>query len=88
MEDWVGTVTDVATAGGFCALVWYLIVKHIPRIEDRHQLERKQLVEDMMTRFETMHKDLVSLNISYQELVREVMKGNHGSGKNKSGPAN
>lgn len=37
---WVGPIIQLATAGGFGALVWYLVVKHIPTIEDRHKDER------------------------------------------------
>lgn len=40
--NWVGPIIQLVTAGGFGALVWYLVVKHIPAIEERHRLERAQ----------------------------------------------
>ena len=30
----------IVTNGGFGALVWYLIVKHLPAVEKRHEAER------------------------------------------------
>lgn len=43
--DWVQSIIQLVTAGGFGALVWYLIVKHIPAIDLRHQKERKEMLE-------------------------------------------
>ena len=40
--NWVGPVIQLVTAGGFGALVWYLIVKHIPAIDERHREERRE----------------------------------------------
>ena len=37
---WITPVIQLATAGGFGALVWYLVIKHIPTIEARHRSER------------------------------------------------
>lgn len=42
--DWVTPVIQLATSGGFGALVWYLITKHLPKIEERHRTERQSLV--------------------------------------------
>lgn len=43
--DWAGSLIDLATATGFAGLVWYLVVKHIPAIEQRHQSERSEWLE-------------------------------------------
>jgi len=40
--EWVDVVIRLVTAGGFGALVWYLVVKHIPNIEARHKKERDE----------------------------------------------
>ncbi len=40
--DWVSPVIQLTTAGGFGALVWYLVIKHIPGIERRHKSERDE----------------------------------------------
>ena len=33
---------EFATTGGFLVLSWYLLVRHIPLIEERHRTERDQ----------------------------------------------
>lgn len=40
--EWVDVIVKLVTMGGFGALVWYLVVKHIPAIEDRHRTERHE----------------------------------------------
>ena len=40
---WAKALIELATAGGFGVLVWYLIVKYIPRMEDRHKEEREAI---------------------------------------------
>lgn len=40
--DWVNSIITLATTGGFGALLWYFVVKHIPQMESRHQAERKE----------------------------------------------
>jgi len=37
---WVNPIVQLVTAGGFGALVWFLIVKYIPNQEERHKEER------------------------------------------------
>lgn len=39
-EELTPALIQLATNGGFAALVWYLVVKHIPNIEERHEKER------------------------------------------------
>ena len=34
------SLVTLVTNGGFGALVWYLIVKHLPAVERRHEAER------------------------------------------------
>ena len=43
--DWVPSVVQLATAGGFGAIVWYMLIKHIPSIEQRHKEERQTIEE-------------------------------------------
>lgn len=52
---WVDSIIQVATAGGFSALVWYLLVKHVPAIEERHREDRRQWAESL----ERMHMETV-----------------------------
>lgn len=80
--DWVAAVIQVATAGGFGALVWYLIVKHIPAIQAAHKEERDEwrayidkrddafgvLVERFRTAIETTHGQLNTLTHSIADL--------------------
>ena len=58
--EWVSPLVTLATSGGFAALVWYLVVKHIPAIEDRHQTERgewRAYMESRDARFEEIIKE-------------------------------
>lgn len=41
-QQWVDAIVQLVTAGGFGALVWYLICRHIPDIETRHRDERTE----------------------------------------------
>ena len=57
--DWIEPLVQLATAGGFGALVWYLVVKHIPSIEERHQNERKEwlsYIKDRDDNYDEMYK--------------------------------
>ena len=48
--EWSGPIVNLVTAGGFGALVWYLIVKHIPAKDDRHMLERQEDAKELEAR--------------------------------------
>ena len=37
---WVAPILQLVTAGGFGALAWYLIVRHLPTVEKEHREER------------------------------------------------
>jgi len=60
--EWVAPIIQLVTAGGFGALVWYLVVKHIPAIEDRHMREREELAKQL-----SEHAD------KFEELTREFI---------------
>jgi len=44
------TIVSLVTNGGFGALVWYLIVKHMPAVEKRHEQERDRWMAWIDTR--------------------------------------
>lgn len=73
--DWAGPLIDLATATGFAGLVWYLVVKHIPAIELRHQTERSEWLAYIKGRdstFEQLTREyLQSVNDMRQE-IREL----------------
>ena len=64
--DWVDTIVKLVTAGGFGALVWYLVVKHIPAIEKRHQQERDEWKEFLSKRDDAMTTVIDRLTASIQ----------------------
>jgi hypothetical protein len=39
--DYFSPITNLITGGGFGTIVWYMLTKHVPKIEERHQTERK-----------------------------------------------
>ncbi len=41
-STWINGFIQIVTTGGFGALLWYMLVKHIPNIEQRHRDERKE----------------------------------------------
>jgi len=48
--DFTKELIDIATAGGFTALVWYLVVRHIPSITAAHQKEREEWLSYIKSR--------------------------------------
>ena len=81
---WIGPVTNLATAGGFAALVWYLVIKHIPAIENRHLEERngwmeyarkrddafEKLMKEHLTIAKDLHTSINSVDQKIDELIR------------------
>lgn len=47
---WVQPIIQLTTAGGFGALVWFLVVKQIPQFLDRHRQERTEWYEGQRQR--------------------------------------
>ena len=63
MSEWVQALVQLATAGGFAALLWYMVIKHIPAIEDRHRSERQEWLVYIRAR-----------DSEYDQLVRDSLK--------------
>ena len=53
---WADAIIKLTTAAGFGGLVWYLVVKHIPEIEERHRREREQYREYLDKRDERLEE--------------------------------
>ena len=70
--EWVDVVVKLVTAGGFGALVWYLVVKHIPLIEERHRVERNEWKDFIANRDESL-KLVISNFVSEVKESREEM---------------
>lgn len=68
--DWVDPVIQLTTAGGFGALVWYLVVKQIPQMETFHREERKLF----MVELERRDAKLVGLVNEYHEVIQALLK--------------
>ena len=81
--SWVGPIIQLVTAGGFGALVWFLIVKHIPSIEDRHKVERGEwlgYIEKRDNSYEQLakeHTEAVNELKSELQMLRIRMEDNH-----------
>ena len=72
---WVDPLVRLATAGGFGALVWYFIVKHIPGIEKRHRDERQSFLDYIKERddkLEAIVKDYYGAVESVRDELREI----------------
>jgi len=69
--EWVGYLTQLATAGGFGALVWYLVMKHIPAIEARHREERLEAAKNCEAERIRNHAALESICDKFDQHCRE-----------------
>ncbi len=56
--DWTESIIQLATASGFGGLVWYLLVKHMPKLQDLHREERKEWT-DCMSREAAQFRDYI-----------------------------
>jgi len=72
--DWASPISQLATAGGFSALVWYLVVKHIPAIEARHQKERAEWLEYIRHRDDSF-EHLTTEHLKETSLVSQQLTG-------------
>jgi hypothetical protein len=74
--SWIEPLVQLATAGGFGALVWYLVVKHIPSIEERHQSERGEWLQYIQRRdddFDEMYFICVKYR-TYKKCIHYIAK--------------
>lgn len=75
LTPWIESLVQLATAGGFGALVWYLVVKHIPAIEERHQGERSEWLHYIKNRdddFDEMYKTNLQQNMEIQSRLEKL----------------
>ena len=69
------SVIQLVTAGGFGALVWYLVVKHIPGIESRHKTERLEFLRYIEKRdedYEVIVKEALTLFGEVRTEIRQL----------------
>ena len=52
MEFTADAIIALSTQGGMAAFGWWILVKHLPRIEDRHREERQDFIRYMEKRDE------------------------------------
>jgi hypothetical protein len=76
--DWTKDLIDLATAGGFAGLVWYLVVKHIPGIAAIHRAEREEWLAYMKSR-DVKYDSLID---RYGVLVERCVAALESNGKN------
>lgn len=72
LMEYIQPVIQLVTAGGFGALVWYLVVKHIPAIEDRHKNERNEWLTYISHRDDKFEK----ITTEFTEAVHESRQSN------------
>lgn len=70
--EWVPSIIQLITAGGFGAFAWYLVIKHIPSIEERHREERKEWRDFISTRDADMKMVLHDIVQSHQRLIEAL----------------
>lgn len=66
---WVDSVIQIATTGGFSALVWYMMVKYIPAIEERHREDRRQWRDSL----EQLHAETITRMEAITDDIKAVM---------------
>lgn len=72
LSEWIQPVIQLVTAGGFGALVWYLVVKHIPQIEARHKSERDEWLNYISHRDDKFEK----ITAEFTDAVHESRQSN------------
>ena len=73
--SWIEPLVQLATAGCFGALVGYLVVKHIPSIEERHQSERGEWLQYIQRRdddFDEMYRKNLEQNMEIQNRLEKL----------------
>lgn len=70
--EWVSPVVQLTTAGGFTTLVWYLMVKYIPSIEERHRTERTELFNYIKERDKKVEDVTASFQKELSDLTRAL----------------
>ena len=95
----VESIIQVATTGGFGALLWYVIVKQLPKLQDIHRQERsewsqqmKQQGEEFTAAIEKRDQKLADLvdryhkqNLDIHDALAGVCKSNHGHRTDRTG---
>ena len=72
--DWITPVTTLVSNGGFGALVWYLIVRHLPKIEETHRKEREDLDESHASERETWQDAMLKRDVESLRFMQELTK--------------
>lgn len=71
---WVAPVVYLVTTGGFGAMVWYMMVIHQPKVEDRHKDERAEWLSYISSRdVEAKERDA-----QFMKLTREMIEATSG----------
>lgn len=74
--SWAQPIVQLVTAGGFGALVWYMIVKHIPAIEERHRSEREEwlvYIKKRDNQFDEMLRSNMELNNEVKNKIEQLL---------------
>lgn len=75
--SWVSTLVQLSTTTGAAGLLWYMIVKHVPLIEERHTSERKEWLAYIGKRdmdYELLARDHLRLMAAVQTEVRVLIE--------------
>lgn len=80
---WIDPIVRLVTAGGFGALVWYLVVKQIPAIEKRHSDERSNQSDRFEKLASDYHSALLAASKAHAEVAGAIREFNRlvGSGR-------
>lgn len=71
--EWAAPVIQLVTSGGFGALAWYLIVKHGPRVDEMHRVERKEAQDQFILALESQRSEFEKSIHSEREHCRELL---------------
>ncbi len=71
--EWVQPVIQLVTSGGFGALVWYILMYHIPGIEQRHREERDRWMEYIDKRDEE-NKEVFDRYLQSIDMIKDELK--------------
>ena len=76
-SEWIASIVQLATAGGYGTLTWYLLVKHLPNREDRHREERLGFITAMESRDKRIETILGEYHRTIEKHIEQMAEVAH-----------
>lgn len=74
---WASSVIQLSTAAGFAGLTWFLLIKRLPSLEERHLCERKEWLAKIEEMEDALQHEAMKLRYqmnSLEEAIKELKR--------------